>query len=231
VEDLSPRPALLLAWVAGTVDGLGYLVLFHLFTANMTGNSVTMGTQLGEGYWVPALRSAFTIPIFLAGVAVGALVRNAVSRGSRRARPALLALELLLLAGFLVTAVHQVRAGGLLPGSRAFYGMAALATLAMGVQNAVPVRVRGVFVRTTYVTGTLTSLAEDAVAWIGARGASREAARSRALLWAGVWAAYVTGAVAGGFAEHRWGPVGVVLPLAGLSLLIARDLTRRRSAA
>jgi uncharacterized membrane protein YoaK (UPF0700 family) len=231
VEDQTPRPALLLAWVAGSVDGLGYLVLFHLFTANMTGNSVTMGTQLGEAYWVPALRSAFPVPIFLAGVAFGAVVREAVSRRGRAARPVILGLEALLLLWFLVEGVRQVRAGGILPDSHAFYGMAALATLAMGLQNAVPVRVRGLFVRTTYVTGTLTSLAEDAVAWIAARGPSRRAARFRVLLWAGVWMAYVAGAVASGLAERHWGPIGVALPVGGLAALIARDLTRRRSSA
>src|SRR5262249_36270733 len=30
---------LLLAWIAGGVDAIGYLVLLHLFTAHMSGNS------------------------------------------------------------------------------------------------------------------------------------------------------------------------------------------------
>jgi uncharacterized membrane protein YoaK (UPF0700 family) len=139
------------------VDGLGYLVLFHLFTANMTGNSVTMGTHLGEAYWVPALRSAFTIPIFLAGVALGAVLRIAVSRRGGPPRPVVLAVEAVLLTGFLVEGALQVQAGGPLPDSAPFYRLAAMATFAMGPQNAVPPLVRGLSVRTTYVTGTLTA--------------------------------------------------------------------------
>jgi uncharacterized membrane protein YoaK (UPF0700 family) len=228
MEDRTARPALLLAWIAGSVDGLGYLVLFHLFTANMTGNSVTLGTQLGQGYWVPAVRSAFPIPLFLAGVAVGALLRRAIARAGRPPRPVILALEALLLLAFLVQGGLEDRAGGVLADSGTFYALAALATLAMGLQNALPPQVRGHTVRTTYVTGTLTSFAEAAVAWAVRRDRRRrDEARFATMLYGGLWTAYVLGAVASGLAERHWGPVGAALPLAGLGALIALDVTRR----
>ncbi|MGE3809415.1 MAG: DUF1275 family protein, partial [Gemmataceae bacterium] len=38
---------LLLTWSAGIVDGVGFLILFHMFTAHMSGNSIAMGVYAG----------------------------------------------------------------------------------------------------------------------------------------------------------------------------------------
>jgi uncharacterized membrane protein YoaK (UPF0700 family) len=39
---------LLLACVAGSVDAVSYMSLGHVFTANMTGNTVLLGLALGQ---------------------------------------------------------------------------------------------------------------------------------------------------------------------------------------
>src|SRR6185437_13407284 len=41
--------ALLLAWVAGAVDAIGFLVLLQLYASNMSGNSIVVGMAIGLG--------------------------------------------------------------------------------------------------------------------------------------------------------------------------------------
>lgn len=42
--------AVLLTFVAGWVDIVGYLAVYHLFTANMTGTTVHLGHDLITGH-------------------------------------------------------------------------------------------------------------------------------------------------------------------------------------
>jgi uncharacterized membrane protein YoaK (UPF0700 family) len=227
MEDRTPYAAMLLAWVAGSVDGLGYLVLFHLFTANMTGNSVTLGTALGQGQWGAALRSAFPLPLFLLGVAVGAIAREAARHRGVAPRPVVLGIETVPLLAFLLAGAVLDGADRILPDSWPFHALAGLATFAMGLQNAVPPRVHGRSVRTTYVTGTLTDFAESVVACLlPAPGLSRRAALLGVVLYGGIWSAYVAGAVTSGLTAHRWGAAASALALAGLVAVILHDLTR-----
>src|SRR3989454_10880597 len=45
---------LMLTWAAGSVDAISYLALDHVFTANMTGNTVLLGLAIGQGHgWRP----------------------------------------------------------------------------------------------------------------------------------------------------------------------------------
>ncbi len=55
-------PAVLLAWVAGFVDSLGYLALAKVFTAHMSGNSAAVGAELGAGNWHEAMVKGLAIP-------------------------------------------------------------------------------------------------------------------------------------------------------------------------
>jgi uncharacterized membrane protein YoaK (UPF0700 family) len=43
--------ALALTWVAGFVDVVGYMVLYRVFVANMTGNTIALGQGLTAGDW------------------------------------------------------------------------------------------------------------------------------------------------------------------------------------
>src|SRR5919205_1586345 len=65
-----------LAMVAGFVDAIGYLGLFRLYAAHMTGNTASGGADLGRFEWGSALHSMFPIPIFLIGVCLGALMKQ-----------------------------------------------------------------------------------------------------------------------------------------------------------
>lgn len=233
---------LLLALTGGFVDAVGFLALFHLFTAHMSGNSVWFGTAFGLGDWRLGLHHLFPIPLFVIGIAAGTTAVELAQRRGVRARfaPAL-TLEALLLTAFMVCGSALIDDGVLrtetVPG---FYAIAALPALAMGVQNATLRRVAGQIVHTTYVTGVLQSLGEGAaryVFWLsrqaGDVGYLRALRASPAQLdlraaaaAAAVWLAYIAGAIGGGFGHHHWQLYALALPLAVLTIVISVDLAR-----
>jgi len=231
---------LLLVWVGGCVDAIGYLALAHLFTAHMSGNSAAMGAHLGQGDWRTALHRAFPIPLFVLGIALGAaLVELAARQGVRAPFALVLALEGVLLAGFMACG-SRVSQGGAIRVSAAweFYALAALPTLAMGIQNATLRRVGRRHVRTTYISGMLTHLGEEIAAycfWLLDRACGRKKGGTaeimqaasplgEVMLYAGIWGAFALGAILGGYAETRWALASLTLPLCGLAVVIACDL-------
>ena len=233
---------LLLAWVGGFVDAVGFLTLFHLFTAHMSGNSVWFGAAIGIGNWRLGLHHLFPIPLFVIGVAIGAVIVEVARRRRLRApfAPALL-VEVALLAVFMLVGSAYVVDGSLRTAAVwAFYMLAALPALAMGLQNATLRQVAGQTLHTTYITGVLQSLAEDGVHYLfwlreqvrggGFRHALRaspaQPALRAAVASALVWLAYVTGAISGGFAKHGWELRALALPIAVLAVIIAVDLAR-----
>ena len=62
--------ALFLTMVGGFVDAVGYVALFEIFTANMSGNSVHLGINLGQGNWMELLRPLCAIVSYVVGMAV-----------------------------------------------------------------------------------------------------------------------------------------------------------------
>jgi uncharacterized membrane protein YoaK (UPF0700 family) len=207
----------------GFVDAVGYMVLDHLFTAHMSGNSAAMGAHLGQGDWGEVLYRAWPIPLFVIGVAAGAaLVELAGRRGIRSSGAPLLLLEMGLLAAFMAQ-------GSRLPAHGwERYPLVALPVLAMGLQTATLQRVAGRTVRTTYVSGMLTQLAQEAVTYLFLRHDHEpaQAARGRALLLLAIWSCYAAGAVAGGFGEGRWRLHALALPIGLLVLVAVLDLRR-----
>jgi uncharacterized membrane protein YoaK (UPF0700 family) len=233
---------LLLAWLGGFVDAVGFLTLFHLFTAHMSGNSVWFGAAIGIGNWRLGLHHLFPIPLFAIGVAIGAV---AVELGRRRRlrapfAPALL-IEAALLTVFMLAGSAYVVDGSLRTAAVwTFYLLAALPALAMGLQNATLRQVAGQTLHTTYITGVLQSLAEDVVHYLfwlrqqvrgsGYREALRDSPAHPALRAAVasllVWLAYITGAVSGGFTKHRWELHALALPIVVLAVIVAVDLAQ-----
>src|SRR5690242_16935724 len=91
-----------LAWVGGSLDAISYLALGHVFTANMTGNTVLLAVALGSGNLMRALRSVAAVVGFALGVAIGAgLLRSRAIGWSARVNH-VLALEAALLSAALV---------------------------------------------------------------------------------------------------------------------------------
>jgi uncharacterized membrane protein YoaK (UPF0700 family) len=235
-----PRPeaarlAALLAWVAGGVDAIGYVVLAHLFTAHVSGDSVVLGVALGRGQWATVAERGITIGLFATGIAIGAGIGTwYYARGVRHPTVGVFAVEMALLAAFLgfgsaAMVDGEIRA----PAPWPFYGLVALPTLAMGLQSATLRRVGHASVRTPYVSGVLTSLVESVVEWLLWRRAGGPAAAptteqlspaGRVRLYGSVLGCYIVGAGLGSAALLAWGLAAVLLPILGLALVMARDL-------
>lgn len=150
-----PLPPLLrgLTVVTGLVDAFSYLVLGHVFVANMTGNVVFLGFALAGA-------SGFSLAaslVALAAFGLGALAGGRVSKrlGERRGR--LLAVEACLVVASVVIAATVGD-----PGSGvARYLLIVLLGVATGTQNAAARKLAVPDLTTTVLTLTITGIFAD----------------------------------------------------------------------
>lgn len=233
---------LLLAWIAGGVDAVGFLVLLGIFTSHMTGNTSHTGINLAQAHWSALLQQAFPIPLFFFGVMLGAMLTEA---GIRRVEPRMLslimAIEAALLLGCLLYGDSLIRGGRLqLQGGWRYYLLLALPPLAMGMQNVSVRRAGGRAIHTTYITGALTNAAESAVLYLfwlrdetrhvrgglaqALRASRRQPSFDHFIFHGAIWCAYVAGATVAGLAEQRLVLNALILPLAGLAIAICWNL-------
>lgn len=235
-----------LAGVAGFIDAVGFITLRGLFVAHMSGNSVKFGVHAGRGDLYAAAPAGIAVGLFVVGVALGTVgAELAARRRIRSVAAVVLTLQAALIASFMLYG-RTILTGRHVAGHSLddFYALAALAIVSMGLQTAGLRRLGGQMVRTTYVTGVLTLLAQEAanyVFWLrdGAKRdethsflsrtlglGSRDDSRRRALLLAAVWLTYVGGGVLGSFCDSRVALWSLLIPLGVLAAVIAADLRR-----
>jgi uncharacterized membrane protein YoaK (UPF0700 family) len=217
--------ALALTFSSGIVDIVGYLGLFHLFTAHLTGDTVQLGRSLAEGLWTQALAVVAIVGAFVVGSLFGRVaIEIASRRGFRRVASVTLATEILLVLA--VTLSPHVES------HTAFWRLAFLAA-AMGVQTATLTRIGPLTVHTTFVTGMVNKTAQllshiflatydiGRATTDGARAGLR-AERTRdaemAAFLACVWSFYVAGAAFGTWAFNA---LGVHALFAAIAILVA----------
>lgn len=236
--------AVALAAVAGFIDAVGYLTL-NLFTAHMSGNSARFGIHLGEGAYLRAAPAGFAIGVFVLSIAVGAIAMELGTRARLRSPAALvIGLEAVLLAVLAGYGSTVTVAGRLPPSSTgAYYGLAAIAVGAIGLQTSALQRISGYTVRTTFVSGMLTRLADEIVSYLldhraGSGGSPPSYLRDelglapghrspwRIALTAAIWTMYLAGAVGGSFLQYRWQLRCVAVPVAVIAIVLALDLAR-----
>jgi uncharacterized membrane protein YoaK (UPF0700 family) len=166
--DLRP-PLLALTVTTGFVDGVSYLGLGHVFTANMTGNVVLLGFGIAGAGGLPVLAPIVSLLAFVAGAAVGGRVAMRFAQHSER----LFAVGIGAEAAIIAVAAVVAAAADVHVGSAAAYATIALLAIAMGLRNAT-VRKLGVpDLTTTVLTLTLTGLAADAGPGTGAASRRR----------------------------------------------------------
>ncbi len=225
---------LLLAGTAGAVDALSYVGLGRVFTANMTGNTVLLGLAVGQAEGLAVVRSSLAMVGFVGGVALGAGMAVRGGRGQLwpRGATAALAVEWALLCAFaglwLAGGVAEPRAG-------TAAALIVLSALAMGIQSAVARRLDVSGVATTYITGTLTTLASSVVDRARAAAAPAGAAPSAPLAWSGeallgsTWLVYVAGAALVAAASALGPAVMLAVPVALMTTIVLTALLRLRS--
>ena len=231
---------LVLTWAASGVDAISYLGLGHVFTANMTGNTVLLGLAIGQGQGLAALRSIIALVGFAVGAALGAVI---VEKGTHPVDwPATVTramwMEGIILAVFGVTWHSGVRNGAIL------YALITLSALAMGIQSAAIRHLKVPGVATTYITGTLTSMVAEFTTrlyrWRLSPLAADPTGQSAALdvpqaprhhggrLQALVVLVYILAAVVSAFLQSRHSRLVTLSPLVAVGLVVLNASLRRR---
>ncbi|MEV2243193.1 YoaK family protein [Streptomyces sp. NPDC049970] len=185
-----PLPPLLLALtvLTGLVDAFSYLLLGHVFVANMTGNVVFMGFALAGAPGFSVLASSVALVSFVAGAWSGGIaVHQADTHRGRQLRHALLVETACVTAALTVSTVS----GGPYTGGVRF-ALIALLALGLGAQNAAVRALAVPDLTTTVLTRTITGTVADSRL---ARGPGSRAGR-RGLSAVAMLAGAVAGATA-----------------------------------
>ncbi|MQA19766.1 YoaK family protein [Rugamonas rivuli] len=201
------KQSVALGFLAGYVDTLGFIGLFGLFTAHVTGNFVLLGRGMAQpapDIWLKLL----VFPVFVLGVALARLLILHWERsGSRQLRNSLLLQTLLMTASvacaWLATPVDRPDAPLIM-----LTGM--LCAGAMAVQNAYGKLLLGKVAATTVMTGNVTQLVIDLVDTL--RGDADARARLKKLVWPVL--AFAVGCISGALAFMLAGFNGLLLPCA-----------------
>ncbi len=154
-----PFPPLLvtLTFVTGLVDAFSYLVLGHVFVANMTGNVVFLGFALAGASGFSFAASAVALASFWVGAVVGG--RLAKRYGARRDHLLGVAASLQIVLIAVAVLLAALSATPLGAGYR--YSLIVVLGASMGVQNAAARKIAIPDLTTTVLTMTLTGFGAD----------------------------------------------------------------------
>lgn len=210
------RPGLvaaLLAFVSGYVDTVGFVALFGLFTAHVTGNFVLIGASLTRSS-AGVIAKLSALPVFLVAVSITTWFVKA-----RQGRPVVTAL---LLAQMVLLTAFAGAGWAASPVASADAPLAVLAGLlgvaAMGVHNAMSRLALPDLPPTTVMTGNVTQFAIDVTHLLlappAADAASTMARLRKLVVPVGAFAA---GAVLGALSYVGIGFAGLFVPVAALA--------------
>jgi uncharacterized membrane protein YoaK (UPF0700 family) len=223
-EVQASRQAVALGFLAGYVDTLGFVALFGLFTAHVTGNFVLIGSELARPSGNSVLIKFLAFGAFVAAVAFTRLYILWLERRGMAPLRAVFGLQLLLLTGFMLAGLAAVP----LTTSDAPLALlaGAIGAAAMGVQNAAAKLLLSNLTPTTVMTGNVTQLVIDLVDV--ARGGADEAIHRRCAKFLWPVLAFGVGAIGGAFAYIYAGFYGL---LPAIALLAALTWTARQQPA
>jgi uncharacterized membrane protein YoaK (UPF0700 family) len=153
-----PLPPLLISMtlVTGLVDAFSYLLLGHVFVANMTGNVVFLGFALAGAPGFSIAGSLVALAAFSVGALLGGRLASRYSDHRGRLYSAAAATQAVFLAASVVLALTG---GPAAAASR--YALIAVLGIAMGIQNAAARKIAVPDLTTTVLTLTITGIAAD----------------------------------------------------------------------
>lgn len=213
----------LMAFTAGFVDTCGFVALFGLFTAHVTGNFVLIGATLASPR-PGILAKLLAFPAFILVVAATQFFLHQCKRSGRDAvLPALFA-QAVFLALFLGVGVW----GSPIQDADSTFAILTglLGVAAMAIQNVASRTVFAAHAPTTVMTGNVTQTVMDAVEV--ALGADAAPAKARLRKMLPPVCGFAVGAVAGGLGFVHAGFWCLLVPLlavAGVAWLYRRGST------
>ncbi|WP_219114560.1 YoaK family protein [Janthinobacterium sp. UMAB-56] len=205
-----------LGFLAGYVDTLGFIALFGLFTAHVTGNFVLIGAALADATRASILLKFLAFPAFIAGVALTRLMVLAVERRGGPALTLAMLTQWALLAGFMVFGCLAEPIGKDVSSMAMVAGL--LGTAAMGVHSATSRLLLSHLAPTSMMTGNVTQIVIDTIDVL--RGAADGATSARCMKFFWPLLAFALGAIAAAFAYLIVGFVALAVPLMLLGGLI-----------
>lgn len=207
-----------LGFTAGYVDTVGFVSLFGLFTAHVTGNFVLIGSELARpSHGVLIKFMAF--PAFVGAVALTRMIMIWLERSGRAPLRTLFAVQISFLTAFMLLGYFALPIQATDTPVVLLAGMAGAA--AMGVQNAASRLAFSDIAPTTVMTGNVTQLVIDLVDIL--RGSADTAVRGRISKFLWPILAFGFGAIGGAYAylyAHFW---ALLLPIAILGGFAVAD--------
>ena len=213
----SRRVSILLSFTAGFVDTFGFVALFGLFTAHVTGNFVLIGAAIAGAGSAAVLGKLLALPAFVAGVVATRAWQLRCEREGRASGVAVVVVQLLLLLAFMAGGVlatpflHQDGWQVIVVGL--------LGVLGMSVQNAASRSTFSKMSPSTVMTGNVTQISMDLIDLLTkAPGSAAAATRVRGM-WPAI-TAFAIGSLGGALAFKPMGFWAIVAPVAALALVL-----------
>jgi len=228
-----------LSGVAGYVDTAGFMALFGLFTAHITGDLVTAGTTFTNPFTFGTEARLIMVPVFMISVAVTTLFARVIRRKGNAPLPPMLTLMTAALALFCLTGV-TLRPLADKPDTWATLVIGGAGVVAMGVQNTLMRNALSSCSPTTIMTGNLTQCTIDLVNLVLA-SEEGEASEEAILRHAAVHnlkkfgfplLGFMIGTILGAWLTHCRGLESILLPTAAMAIMSAfawRDALKPRA--
>jgi uncharacterized membrane protein YoaK (UPF0700 family) len=148
---------IVMTFVTGLVDAFSYLVLGHVFVANMTGNVVFLGFALAGAPEFAIVDSLLALVSFGLGAVVGGKLAARV--GDHRGKH--LSTAAIIQAVFLAASVVLALRSGVPIAAGYRYALLAVLGTSMGIQNATARKLGVPDMTTTVLTQTITAIGAD----------------------------------------------------------------------
>ena len=188
----------ILAFIAGIINAVGFLGLYHQGITHLTGTTSLLGIAVAQRNGGAALHLLAFIASFVTGAILsGMIIQDSTLKLGRRYGVALVVESLLLFA-----AVPLLQRG--------FFGGDLLASCACGLQNAMVSTFSGASLRTTHMSGVFTDLGVFIGHWV--RRLPVDFRRLRLWLW--LIFSFGAGGTAGALLFARIGYNTLLLPAA-----------------
>lgn len=223
--------ALLLTFASGLADIVGYLGIFHLFTAHLTGTTVHLGRMAANREWKDAAPAVAVLAAFFVGSIFG---RAVIQVGSRKRIRKIASITLAVEGALLVLVAERGAIFTLAP-----RWPIALLAAAMGIQTATLTGIGPLTVHTTFVTGMVNKTAQlvsrimfRAYDLRRSKSPNAEGRREQkdeiemtSFLF-GVWLCYIAGAAAGTWSFALLGLRALFIVVALLATALITDQFR-----